>query len=77
MQCLIYNNTLFIPRIFKNVSCCPAKDAFGRSSDIAELLIATSMLSMLSILSMLSTPSTPSTPSIPLTLLLYFLHNCL
>ena len=33
--------TLSSPRTFKNVSCCPANDASGRSSAVAEERTAT------------------------------------
>jgi hypothetical protein len=38
----IASTTFFLPRIFKYVSCCPAKEAFGKSSAMALERIATS-----------------------------------
>ncbi|EKD23470.1 MAG: hypothetical protein ACD_82C00019G0001 [uncultured bacterium] len=38
----------FSPLTFKNVSCCPAKDAPGKSSAVAEDLTATEKLFLLS-----------------------------
>ena len=40
---LIAIRTLSIPRIFKKVSCCPAKEASGKSSAVAEERTATAM----------------------------------
>ena len=44
-QFLTDSMSLLFPLIFKYVSCCPAKDASGKSSAVPEDLTATSVFS--------------------------------
>jgi len=37
------SSSAFSPLMFRKVSCCPANDASGKSSAVAELLTATSV----------------------------------